>query len=280
MQYLVEDIRQDKFMEINNNPIDLYSTDKNSQTALHYALKTKDEKYLNFIIKLDADRNILRTMKDSNGKTAQDYDTGKHFKFNFLHIWDAAKNNDLDLLERMIIFFNINEQTSLFGNTPLHIAAANMADKACLFLFQKGCDVNVKNTKGHTPLDVAMFTSNKKFIKKFKMIINNEISDYVMLNMNTTINNTQMSVISSKKVDDIVARVKSAFEERKINIKALFDAVDENKNGKIEGHECESLFTVLDLKDVNRDDVLLLMSYLDKNKNGLLELEEFKKLFE
>ncbi len=279
MQYLTNDIKNDKFIEFNN--LDYYATDKNSQTALHYALlRAKDDKFINYLIKLDSDKNILRGVKDSNGKTAQDYDTAKHFKYNFLHIWDAAKNNDIDLMERMIIFYNINEQTNIVKNTPLHIAAANLADKVCLFLFHKSCDVNVKNGKNMTAMDVAAYTGNKKFLKKFKMIVNNEITDFAQLNLNTTLNNTQLSVVSSKKVEEIICRVRKAFEERRINVKALFDAVDENKNGKIEGYECESLFTVLDLKDVNRDDVLLLMSYLDKNKNGLLELDEFKKIFE
>ena len=44
--------------------------------------------------------------------------------------------------------------------------------------------------------------------------------------------------------------------------------------GKLEGYEIESIFSILDIKDVNRDDVLLLTAYLDKNKNGLIEYEE------
>ncbi len=42
----------------------------------------------------------------------------------------------------------------------------------------------------------------------------------------------------------------------------------------------ESIFTVLEIDGINRDDVLLLTAYLDKNKNGLLEIEELMSILE
>jgi len=42
----------------------------------------------------------------------------------------------------------------------------------------------------------------------------------------------------------------------------------------LEGYEIESIFSILDIKGINRDDVLLLTAYLDKNKNGLIEYDE------
>ena len=65
-----------------------------------------------------------------------------------------------------------------------------------------------------------------------------------------------------------------------INFKKIFNTIDENKNGKLEGHEFESLFTVIDIEGVSRNDVLLLMSFLDRNKNGIIEYEEFMKILE
>jgi len=50
--------------------------------------------------------------------------------------------------------------------------------------------------------------------------------------------------------------------------------------GKLEGYEVESIFTILDIEGLKRDDVLLLTAYLDKNKNGLIEYEELMRIIE
>ena len=48
----------------------------------------------------------------------------------------------------------VNEQ-DLFGNTPLHYAAQRGSLVSCLYLLDKGADVNVKNIEGHNPFCVA-----------------------------------------------------------------------------------------------------------------------------
>ena len=63
-------------------------------------------------------------------------------------------------------------------------------------------------------------------------------------------------------------------------MRKLFEKLDKNKNGTLEGSEFELLFTVLDIDGVSEDDVLYLNSFLDENKNGLIEYNEFLKLFE
>jgi ankyrin repeat protein len=233
LEYLTCGIKLDAMVE--QSPVDLYATDKGLQNALHHALKVKSDKFIRYLVRLDADKNTLRSMKDSAEKAAQDYDTGKQFKHAFLHIWDAARLNDPELLEIMLKDYDINEQTIVLKNTPLHIAAANLADKACLYLMNKNCKTDSKNHKGLTPLDVAIYTSNKPFIRKFKAILAQEITDFSGLQnykLNVTLNTTQLSATAlARKADDVINRVREVFKERKIKAKVLFEAIDENKNG-------------------------------------------------
>lgn len=289
-----------------NTLINIYETDKSKQNVLHVIVKNKlDEKFLKFFIKLDADKNLLKSMKDSNEKFPQDYDTSKQYAFSncFIHIWEAARSNDHILLEKIIQaqgdIYSINEQTILYGNTPLHMAAISGSDKTALYLVNNTCDINIKNKKNLTPLDCALSNKNlsKNFIRKLKAIINKEITDYEGLESygklsanNTMMNNSNLSFMNNsslgtnsaigKKVINIINKIKTEVTKRKLNFKKIFNAIDENKNGKLEGHEFESLFTVIDIEGVSRDDVLLLMSFLDRNKNGIIEYEEFMKILE
>jgi ankyrin repeat protein len=287
-----------------NNLINIYETDKTRQNVLHVIVKNKlDEKFLKFFIKLDADKNLLKSMKDSNEKTPQDYDTSKQYAHanGFIHIWEATRLNDHILLEKILQgnFYSVNEQTDLYGNTPLHIAAISGAEKTALCLVINSCDINIKNKKSLTPLDCALNNKNlpKNFIKKFRAIINKEITDYQGLESygkisanNTIMNNSNLSFMNistinnnsamGRKVLSIINKIKAEVSKRKLDFKKIFETIDENKNGKLEGHEFESLFTVIDIEGVSRDDVLLLMSFLDRNKNGIIEYEEFMKILE
>jgi ankyrin repeat protein len=233
LEYLTKTIKLDSMIE--QNPVDLYATDKNIQNVLHHALKIKSDRFIRYLIRLDADKNTLRAMKDSSEKVPQDYDIGKQYKNCFFHIWDAARLNDPELLEIMLKDYDINEQTSLLKNNPLHMAAANLSDKACLYLINKNCKTDIKNNKSLTAHDIAIYTTNKPFIKKFKAIINKEITDFAGLQtykLNTTLNTTQLSSTAiSKKADEVINKVREAFKERKIKPKVLFEALDENKNG-------------------------------------------------
>ena len=327
-EYLAYDIKSDNLFKmyflsntniintegINNLiNINIYETNKNSENVLHYSIKAKEKYFINYFIRLDSDKNILKNMKDNNEKTAQDYDTGKEYSLNFCHIWEAAKLNDLNLFEKILTngHYSIDEKTPIFKNTPLHIAASNLSDKIVLFLIKNNCVVEIKNHKNLTPLDYAVYTSNKIFIKKFKGILNKEITEFFELEnfgnsnkssmgnmsfmtnnnsgfLNNTVNNLR---IPNKIIKEIKNKIRKGLEIKNFNLKDIFMKVDENKNGKIfffiliflgklEGYEIESIFTLLDIEGVSRDDVLLLMSYLDRNKNGLIEYEELVKILD
>ncbi len=212
--------------------VNIYETNKFNENVLHYSVKTKNACFIDYFIKLDSDKNLLRTFKDNNEKTAQDCDTSKMFTKHFTHIWDAAKLNDLNLFEKILEnkSYCIDEQTPTFRNTPLHIAASNLSDKIVLYLMRKNCKTDLKNYKNHTPYDYAIYTSNKKFIKKFKMILNKEITEFIDLEnfnsnqlnksnfINMTINNSFFgsTKVSSKKINDIKEKIIKGLEHKNI----------------------------------------------------------------
>ena len=271
--------------------INLNEVDKEKQNALHYAINAKNENLINFLVKRDADKNILRTSKDAKNKTPEDYDTSNHYKNNLVHIWDAAKNNDLVLLEKLLNkgFYTINEQTFLFKNTPLHIAAANSADKVTLYLVKNGCDTNIINNRNLKAVDIGAKNADKIFRKKFAAIINKEITEFYDLEMFLNKNNiTSISNIAkySKKVEEIKEKINESLKNKKLDYKQIFDKIDENGDGiykllllgKLQGYEFETLFSLLNL-DITYDEILILMSNLDRNKNGTIEYSEYEEIF-
>ncbi len=80
-------------------------------------------------------------------------------------------------------------------------------------------------------------------------------------------------------MEEIKSKIREEVTKRGYDMKKIFEKIDKNKNGKLEGNEFEALFTILDIEDIKRDDVILLSATLDTNKNGLIEYEEFLSIF-
>ena len=272
---------------------DIYQGDIKNMNMLHYAILNKDKPMIQFLICYDAEKNVMRKAKDAKGKIPSDYDNGKIFTNEYHHIWDACSQNDIDLLDKLVSelkYYDVNDTLPICKYTPLHVAAMHCADKVCLYLVKKGCDVNRKNKKKLTALEMVKNdpTKPKSFIRKFEKILKKEIKEYVDLDKtlnNTTMNKTnssklEIAAMKNKRLKNIIETVKKEFENRKINVKKLFTKLDKNKNGTLEGSEFECLFTVLDIPGISSEDVLLLNSYLDENKNGLIEYEELIKILE
>ena len=276
--------------------------DKFNQNILHRAVINKNKDIIKFITRYDSDKNELKEQKDSKGKIPSDYDRVKSFTYELISIWDAAKNNDLDALEKLVNelkYYKVNAQKNLNGNTALHIAGKNCCDKACLFLVKNGIDVNIKNWYDQTALELIEEDNNIKkkniWIKKFKRIINGDVKDYVNLNESfySKNNETGISRISenknkkstlkesakkNKKLNEILEKIRNVFIERNIDPKKLFNNLDKYGNGVLDAKEFKNLFIVLDIENVSYDEFLLLNSYLDSNKDGVIQYSEFLKL--
>ena len=136
--------------------LDIHKNDFNGQNVLHHAVRLKQKESILYLVKYDADFEILISKKDIKGNIPKDLDKTKSFENELYTIWDAAKDNDinkLNLLLNKLKYYTINEKTKFKENSPLHLAVKNRADKAVLFLILNGADKNIKNKEGLDPLE-------------------------------------------------------------------------------------------------------------------------------
>lgn len=77
------------------------------------------------------------------------------------NIGKAAQLGDVSELNRLVnIGADVN--AAIWGQTPLHVAAAAGQWEAAAWLIDHGADVNAANDKGDTPLDVALVESQRR----------------------------------------------------------------------------------------------------------------------
>ena len=182
IKYLLDELcRTDKKLNI-----DIYKGDYNNRNALHHAVLLKQKEIIKYLIKYDSDNNLLKTNKDSKGKTPIDLDRTKTYEYEYITIWDAAKRNDVNLLKKVhkeLKYYQVNEQTFINKNTPLHDAVKNKAERAILYLLKEGANKDIKNINGQTPLDTIEKVKfpDKKWIKIVKKLFNGEIKEFTDL---------------------------------------------------------------------------------------------------
>ncbi len=219
--------------------LSLSETDKDLQNVLHYAVNiAKQSNFITFFVKLDFDKCILRTQRDKQGKTPQEYDTSNNFELFFSSIWDVAKFNNLGLAEKLLNSgsYSVDESTNLFSNTPAHIAAINSSDKVLLLLVKSNANLEIKNYKGLTVKDYCEKNGNKSFRKKANAILSGEIKEYSELENfnrhNVSVLNTTINNLNDKKVKKIIEEINAKSKEKNINFRKIFKTMDEDKNGK------------------------------------------------
>jgi Ca2+-binding EF-hand superfamily protein len=268
---------------------------------LHHAVLLKQKEIIKYLIKYDSDNNFLKTNKDSKGKTPIDLDRTKTFENEYYTVWDAAKKNDVDLLKKLIKdlkYYEVNEQTYINKNTPLHMAVKYKGDRAILYLLKEGGDKDKKNINGHTPLDTIEKVQfpDRKWIKIAKRILDGEIKEFVQLDklkIDKYMDSNNASKINHEKEKkkklgeelrkdmrllELLSMIKEQINKNKINIKELFDQLDKNKNGRLNLKEFKNLFTKLNIEEINEEDIIYILSHLDSNKDGKLQYKEFLNL--
>ena len=300
--------------------LDIYKTDFNGQNILHYAVQLKQKETILFLVKYDADYNKLILNKNIKGKIPADFDRTKSFENELCSVWDAAKNNDIKMLDKLINelkYYDINQQTCFKGNTPLHIAVKNMADKSVLFLVLNGANKNIKNKKLLTPFENIKNDKNidKKWIKKVKKILDGKIKNYVDLDTNNfdkLVKNEEI-INFTKKIDLVNGNIKKIYNEKKeknenelgklsfgistnsrlrellsiiienirnkkINVEDLIKNYDKNNSGKIGSNEFNKFIASFDIEIINYKDEEFIKSFLEKDINGLIQYMEFIEL--
>ena len=104
---LIKSIKQNNFeiftyllndIYFNNRQIKLniHKTDFNGQNVLHHAVKLREKETILYLIKYDADFNILISKQDIKRNTPKDLDKTKSFENELYTFWDAARDNDID----------------------------------------------------------------------------------------------------------------------------------------------------------------------------------------
>ena len=304
IKYLLDDLCRNQ--QILN--LDIYKGDANNQNILHHAVLAKNKKIIKYLVEYDSDNNLLKTNKDRKGKTPIDLDKTKSFEYEFITVWDAAKNNDVNALDKLINkldYYGINDQTYLYKNTPLHYAVKYKSERAILFLLNNEADKNKKNSNGLTPLDTikkVKFPDNK-LIKISERILKKEIKEFAELDLleinKDKNNNIKLSQRHNKnKIDDdgenknsfgknlitnmrlinLMSQIKEHIDKNKINLKIMFDKYDKNNKGKISVKEFKNIFNELNVPEFKKDDIDYILICLDVNKDGKLPYKEFVSL--
>jgi len=289
-QFLLNDIY---FNERKIN-LDIYATDFYGQNLLHYSVQLKQKETILYLVKHDADYNKLLNGKDIKGKIPSDFDKIKSFENELCTIWNAAQNNDINMLDILINklgYYMVNDQTNIKGNTPLHLAVQNKADKAVLFLILNGADKNIKNKKKLTPLENIKDDKNidKKWIKKVEKILNGKIKDYTELdscNLDKILKNEE-NIKLTEKINLMNGNIKNTYKKNNKNNKS------KEKNKK-EGNEMDKLsfgistnsklrelfFDISNNIKTQNIDINKLIKKYDQNNSGLINDDDFNNLFE
>jgi ankyrin repeat protein len=123
--------------------IELNKKDR-GMTALMYAVKYNNETIMNLLLENNADINILS-------------DEGNNLLFY------ASINDNNKIFEQLLPKFNVNHQNDL-GNTTL-ITATNNSNKIKMQkLLEYGADVNIRNNKEFSALDIAVLLGDIELV--------------------------------------------------------------------------------------------------------------------
>jgi ankyrin repeat protein len=180
----------------------LYEVDFRKWNVLHYAAFQGHHKAVRYLIKYDADYDILQTNRNSQNKLAIEIVRDPSVKPNFISLWHAAREGDLDMIRQLLNEGEkINEQTIFLRNTPIHIAVLNNHYLTVRLLLNEKANFELRNKDEITPVEYAeiMNAAITRFADKCENIINDTIDlrDFVrnILNKSDKILN---NIISTK----------------------------------------------------------------------------------
>ena len=314
IKYLLNDLcRKKNILNLN-----IYQGDYNNQNILHHAVNLKHKEIIKYLVKYDCDYNLLKTNKDRKGKTPIDLDRTKTFQFEYITIWDAAKNNDVNMLNKLIKdlkYYTVNETTYIYKNTPLHYAVKNKSERAILYLLKEGADKDKKNSSGQTPLDTIekIKFSDKKWIKIVKAIFSGKIKEFTDLDKldvdkfmkngdeegyktdknkkrEKTLNKDNIisesfgdNFVTNMRLINLMTSIKKIVKNNKIEIKKIFEKYDKKEKGVLSVKEFIQVFKELGLQEETekeKDDIDYLLICLDTNKDGELHYKDFESMLE
>ena len=270
----------------NNKKINLniHKTDCNGQNVLHHAVKLKQKESILYLVNYDADYDILLTKKDIKRNTPKDLDKTNSFENELYTIWDAAKDNNIEKMEillKELKYYEINDQTKFKGNTPLHLAVKNRAEKAILFLMLNGANKNIKNKEGLNPIEYLKKEKNVDpvYVNTVEKILDGKIKNYIELDSCNfeKIVKKEEDVKFSEKVGIVNGNIeKIDFKKNKKNKKD--NTINKLSYGILTNFKLKEILSIINttIKSKNIDVNNLIKQY-DKNSTGFIRNHEFNE---
>jgi ankyrin repeat protein len=129
---------------------DINLPDNDGETPLHRAAKNGYPKAVSFLLEKGANPDI----GDEQGRTAL--------------YWSVERKRYSCIAALLKADVNTESATKKDGETPLHKALAENDVRAAEMLVKGGADVNVKNSKGESPLQIAEKRKMREIVKLFR----------------------------------------------------------------------------------------------------------------
>jgi ankyrin repeat protein len=191
---------------------------ENGQTLLHEAADSGVKELVELAIDVGIGVNSL----NKNGGTP-------------LH---AAARNQKDGVEAVELLLSKGAQVNatVFGNTPLHFAAATRAQKVAQILLEKGADVNARSQEGETPLHDAVsfpfspyfYDYENEYIEIVKMLLDKGAD----INAVTNKGGTALDLATAHHHMKVVALLEKRGGLHAEEIKKSREGKDEARGGK------------------------------------------------
>ncbi len=138
------------------NGANIYAEDFRQWSPLHYAAYNGSKKVCNYLLKWEADNDVLRDRKNSQNKKPINICKDPQTKVGFQHVWRACKDGALDTVRVLHREGqDLNEQTQMYKNTPLHIASKHGHFLIVKYLLENGASAAITNREGFTPYNFA-----------------------------------------------------------------------------------------------------------------------------
>ena len=281
----------------------IYARNGKLQNAMHIAASKGYSKVIEYLISIDADKNILRSQLDIQKRKPKDLDVCNKLGNCFIHIWDYAKQGDFCKLEEVVDNkeCSINSQTFFNKNTLLHVAVENRQLHMIRTLVKLGADKSIVNYLNKTPLDLAKDMLDPEYENQVFRLLDGRQSIVEKEYSNRRLNSTYKKLIkkdithssSAMKLPKVNPRalfpeksnneletswdlIRKALIEKEMSIVNMYEMMDKNNDGALSFDEFQSLLIVLGIP-ISRDTCMKLFNSADENNNGQLEYSELLK---
>lgn len=280
----------------------MYVRNERLQNALHLASMHGCQELIEYFVKLDSDRNILRGERDIKQRRPKDFDITGKFAECFTHIWDFAKEGNEYKLRDMIEKrrFSINEATPKHKLTPLHCAVENRQLMVIKALMELGANPHLRNDEGLSPIDYALnyrdssletvvlklLRGNPNSLKaKFS---ENELNTFVKQIQRKkayisqlTLSEHEMMARARKKarqeevIAELFAEVKKCMKERNVSIDELYKMIHKQRSEDLTYVEFEGILLWLGVSLTQKGLRRMVMA-LDSEDTGLIEFNRLQ----